>query len=154
MLSYVPVHQYYCSSPVPPPVWGVARTVGQPKTTFPRFLCVQMKPLNLFSSVKSKQSWRDRTSTDSLCLSQLCADDVVAGGAIREQKPGSLNHCVEHNLQGTSYMCLLLKLGNFFITGASITLGGFPSGMSESICQGRRHRFNPWVHKIPWRRKW
>ena len=24
----------------------------------------------------------------------------------------------------------------------------------ESSCQCRRHRFNPWVGKIPWRKKW
>ena len=24
----------------------------------------------------------------------------------------------------------------------------------ESACQCRRHKFNPWVRKIPWRRKW
>ena len=24
----------------------------------------------------------------------------------------------------------------------------------ESACQCKRHRFNPWVGKIPWRRKW
>ena len=24
----------------------------------------------------------------------------------------------------------------------------------KSACQCRRHRFNPWVGKIPWRRKW
>ena len=24
----------------------------------------------------------------------------------------------------------------------------------ESVCQCRRSRFNPWVGKIPWRRKW
>ena len=24
----------------------------------------------------------------------------------------------------------------------------------ESTCQCRRHRFDPWVGKIPWRRKW
>ena len=24
----------------------------------------------------------------------------------------------------------------------------------ESTCQGRRHGFDPWVGKIPWRRKW
>ena len=24
----------------------------------------------------------------------------------------------------------------------------------ESFCQSRRHRFDPWVEKIPWRRKW
>ena len=35
---------------------------------------------------------------------------------------------------------------------------GFPGGSSgkESTCQCRRHGFNPnpWVTKIPWRRKW
>ena len=36
---------------------------------------------------------------------------------------------------------------------------GFPTGASgkESTCHCRRHkrcRFNPWVKKIPWRRKW
>ena len=24
----------------------------------------------------------------------------------------------------------------------------------ESACQCKRHRFDPWVRKIPWRRKW
>ena len=33
---------------------------------------------------------------------------------------------------------------------------GFPWWLSgkESTCQCRRHRFDPWVGKIPWRRKW
>ena len=36
---------------------------------------------------------------------------------------------------------------------------GFPGGMSgkESACQCIRHKrceFDPWVWKIPWRRKW
>ena len=26
--------------------------------------------------------------------------------------------------------------------------------VKEPTCQCRRHRFNPWVRKIPWRRKW
>ena len=29
----------------------------------------------------------------------------------------------------------------------------WPNG-KESTCQCRSHRFNPWVRKIPWRRKW
>ena len=29
-----------------------------------------------------------------------------------------------------------------------------PWGGKESACQCRTHRFNPWVGKIPWRRKW
>jgi len=33
---------------------------------------------------------------------------------------------------------------------------GFPGGSDgkESTCQCRRCGFNPWVRKIPWRRKW
>ena len=33
---------------------------------------------------------------------------------------------------------------------------GFPRwcGSKESACQSRRCRFDPWVGKIPWRRKW
>ena len=36
---------------------------------------------------------------------------------------------------------------------------GFPGGASgkEPVCQCRRrkrHEFNPWVRKIPWRRAW
>ena len=33
---------------------------------------------------------------------------------------------------------------------------GLPRWLSgkESACQGRRHGLNPWVRKIPWRRKW
>ena len=38
-------------------------------------------------------------------------------------------------------------------------LGGFPGGTSgkEPTCQWKRHKgcwFDPWVGKIPWRRKW
>ena len=35
-------------------------------------------------------------------------------------------------------------------------LKGFPGGSDskESACQCRRRGFNPWVGKIPWRRKW
>ena len=34
--------------------------------------------------------------------------------------------------------------------------GGFPGGLSskESTCQCGGSRFDPWVRKIPWRRKW
>ena len=35
-------------------------------------------------------------------------------------------------------------------------LGGFPGGSDgkESACQCRRHGFDLWVGKIPWRRAW
>ena len=31
---------------------------------------------------------------------------------------------------------------------------GFPGGSVKICLQCMRHRFNPWVWKIPWRRKW
>ena len=36
------------------------------------------------------------------------------------------------------------------------TVEGLPWWLSgkELACQCRRHRFNPWVRKIPWRRAW
>ena len=30
----------------------------------------------------------------------------------------------------------------------------FPGGLAVKICQCRRCRFDPWVGKIPWRKKW
>ena len=37
-----------------------------------------------------------------------------------------------------------------------VCMWGFPGGSSgkESTCQYRRCRFDPWVGKIPWRKKW
>ena len=41
-------------------------------------------------------------------------------------------------------------------TQGCISHFGLPGWLSgkESTCQCRRHGFNPWVRKIPWRRKW
>ena len=55
------------------------------------------------------------------------------------------------SLDKSLYFCLLQQ----FLTYSSF----FPGGTSgkESACQCMRHkrgRFNPWVGKIPWRRKW
>ena len=36
-----------------------------------------------------------------------------------------------------------------FMTGLPLWLSG-----KESACQCRKHRFDPWVGNIPWRRKW
>ena len=47
-----------------------------------------------------------------------------------------------------SYFCVLL----FSVTCCI----GLPWWLSskQSACQCRRHKFDPWVRKIPWRRKW
>ena len=55
----------------------------------------------------------------------------------------------------------LLKIASWILTifkALRVDLG-FPGGASgkEPACQCRRHkrhRFNPWVRKIPWRRAW
>ena len=46
-------------------------------------------------------------------------------------------------------MYIFLKAFDTF----SLELSGWLRG-KESACQCRRHRFNLWVRKIPWRRKW
>ena len=51
------------------------------------------------------------------------------------------------------------KIHTYIILHQNYQLGsyqGFPGGISgkEPACQLRRCRFNPWVGKIPWRRKW
>ena len=38
--------------------------------------------------------------------------------------------------------------------GSSELLVGFPCGKESTICQCWRHRFDPCITKIPWRREW
>ena len=44
----------------------------------------------------------------------------------------------------------------YFLKNFHIVFHGFPGSFSakESTCQCRRHGFDPWVGKIPWRRTW
>ena len=62
-----------------------------------------------------------------------------------------LNHChlSLKDKNRKSYLCLLELIAS---NGLTRWLSG-----NESTCQHRRskrHRFDPWVGKIPWRRKW
>ena len=47
-------------------------------------------------------------------------------------------------------------LGSLGVSSTSLVPGGLPWWLSgkEPTCQCRRCRSNPWVRKIPWRRKW
>ena len=36
----------------------------------------------------------------------------------------------------------------------AVQIWGLLKGLSGKTCQRRRHRFDPWVEKISWRRKW
>ena len=73
---------------------------------------------------------------------------------------GSLPHCHLYPSVGLSYFFLSEKVPCtvkiFLYIGKKL---GFPRGSAdkEPACQCRRHkrlRFNPWVRKTPWRRKW
>ena len=60
------------------------------------------------------------------------------------------------SMGGTFIFC---PFPSSFSSSGSLRVGKFPmlpgwlSG-KESACQSRRHEFDPWVRKIPWRRKW
>ena len=51
---------------------------------------------------------------------------------------------------------MFLCITKWFLIRSSIYGAGFLGGShsKESACQCRRGRFDPWVGKIPWRRKW
>ena len=57
-----------------------------------------------------------------------------------------------------SYIPLIIKfsVSLSLILSKLNHLNGLPRWLSgkESACQCKRHRFNLWVRKIPWRRKW
>ena len=50
---------------------------------------------------------------------------------------------------GEAQMCTIQNSSHCFRFGLPRSCTG-----KESTCQSRRHRFDPWVRKIPWRRKW
>ena len=63
----------------------------------------------------------------------------------------SLVNIKSRSFQQNSFMSNIIMGFGFWVMGFG--LPGWLSG-KESTCQCRRHGFNPWVRKIPWRRKW
>ena len=64
---------------------------------------------------------------------------------------------LEHRFENSAGLVTVVfpaQSGILFLT--SVCPCGLPRWLSGrgSICQCRRHRFNLWVGKIPWRRKW
>ena len=53
-------------------------------------------------------------------------------------------HCIAHGAAKSQ-----TRLSNFHFHSVKTWLSG-----KESTCQGRTPGFNPWVRKIPWKRKW
>ena len=73
-------------------------------------------------------------------------------------EPGGLPSMGSHKLDTTSDQ---QQQQHWYVYGFPpvYKIQGFPGGTSgkESACQCRRHKrcgFDPWVGKIPWRRKW
>ena len=73
-------------------------------------------------------------------------------GTVTELNVGSLA-C--HTAKLIYWHWVVVKKSAAFIcrTASKERLPRLLSG-KESACQCRRHGFNPWVRKIPWRRKW
>ena len=72
--------------------------------------------------------------------------------------PDIRSQCLLHSLAPEVWTWQPMSLVphfTLFDTGTSSGLGS-PRWINgkESTCQCRRHRFNPWVGKIPWRSKW
>ena len=66
----------------------------------------------------------------------------------------NIPQCTQHSPLQQSHLDQNLNSVKF--GKLSIGLKGLPKCLNgkESICQCRRCRFDPWVKKIPWRRKW
>ena len=107
----------------------------------------------------------------------VCTDlrkqvNVEAGTRLQLQGDlGVISSHAEYQLWGVSVISLGLGVftgkiesaNNDYMTFNHVCqvprIWGFPGGamVKESACQCRsckRHRFDPWVRKIPWRRKW
>ena len=76
---------------------------------------------------------------------------------------GSLLATGKNKQQHLSWCISLNKMRTVFVTSIFFYIFnlylGFPGGsvVKESTCQCRRHkrcRYDPWVQKIPWSRKW
>ena len=65
------------------------------------------------------------------------------GLPLQSYAQANIHHCYLHSCKQTHYVVHVLYLV------ASQWLSG-----KKSICQCRRHGFNPWEWKITWRRKW
>ena len=77
----------------------------------------------------------------------------------REDRPWALNLSSQPTLGSLGLATVMLQTSWLLNWYSMPFTTGFPGSTSgkEPACQCRRHkrhRFNPWVRKIPWRRKW
>ena len=85
------------------------------------------------------EDWNDIQTLLTLCIKEITNENLLCSSGSSTQRSDDLNG---KEIQKRGYICI----------------HGLPRWLSgkESACQSRRcrrHRFDPWVAKIPWRRK-
>ena len=75
--------------------------------------------------------------------------DRSASGAYLCQMP----YCL-YRVSGNGYHRLIAQRAYDFIEKRTCSRPPLWISSKEPVCQCRRHGFDPWVGKIPWRRKW
>ena len=97
------------------------------------------KPFNL------RETWASIVGPPSLChYSHLAKQDRRRSSSSHFLHPGLMNTSVHSGILGPSLLAHSLASSTLQITGPSQV-----AQCQESACQCRRHRFNPWVGKIP-----
>ena len=118
---------------------------------------ISVSKANHSPKVPSRYTYEDERFTFIICLLSNTSSSAL------DETSSYLSPVPDHllfNSNETSF--------NHFLVLKLLKLRGFPGGTEakglprwcsgkESACQCRRckrHRFNPWVRKIQWRRKW
>ena len=141
---------------------------------FPSLPCSLSDPISKFSLVECELKWSVQLPTPTSLKGNCCRGftfslPFLQAGTKTCQSPGS--DCVKEDNardKGFSHLKALASSGKLLICKKNTVRclpntiyknWGFPGGASgkETACQCRRPKrlgFNPWVGKIPWRRKW
>ena len=138
---------------------GILTSVFQPPELLGMHFC---KPSSLRHSVMAT-SGLPRRHCSSLCCQSVASDSLWTPWTVAHQTLLSLGFSRQEHWRGwpcpppgnlpdpgikpVSLMSPALA-SRFFITSTTCARG------KESACQCRRCRFDPWVRKIPWGRKW
>ena len=93
-----------------------------------------------------------------LCASLLSLPLLIRTPVLLDEgppiRPRSLNCPLSPNI--IAFSGIGVQTSTYKLWGDTIQFVGFPDGASskEPTWQGRRHSFDPWVGKMPWRRAW
>ena len=109
----------------------------------------------LFSSILTREKLRGICQYTHCDIQMIISQHCKCGWATAHFGDSSRRISLETWLKGIFFICLCIP--NHFIS--TFMFIGFLGGTSgkEPACQCRRHkrhRFNPWVGKIPWRKAW